>query len=93
MHYKKKLTLSSAQGKRIFTDVLLATIRRLRDPVEQEHYLKKIAEITETSWKPCSSKLFQNRQSQETAKKPKVGPKALDRASVEYQRLQDHFWQ
>jgi DNA primase len=53
-HYKNEVDLSSAQGKRIFTDVLLATIRRLRDPVEQEHYLKKIAEITETAWKLCS---------------------------------------
>jgi DNA primase len=91
-HYKKEVDLSSAQGKRIFTDVLLATIRRLRDPVEQEHYLKKIAEITETSFEAVSSKLVSKPADQETRrKKPKVGPKALDRASVEYQRLQDHL--
>jgi DNA primase len=92
MQYKKEVDLSSAQGKRIFTDVLLATIRRLRDPVEQEHYLKKIAEITETSLEAVRSKLISKPAELETRrKKPKVGPKALDRASVEYQRLQDHL--
>jgi DNA primase len=91
-HYKNEVDLSSAQGKRIFTDVLLATIRRLRDPVEQEHYLKKIAEITETSFEAVQSKLTSKPAEPTTRqKKPKVEPKALDRASVEYQRLQDHF--
>jgi DNA primase len=91
-HYKNEVDLSSAQGKRIFTDVLLATIRRLRDPVEQEHYLKKIAEITETSLEAVQSKLTSKPANPEVRqKKPKVEPKALDRAAVEYQRLQDHF--
>jgi DNA primase len=39
--YTSELDLKSAEGKRAFTDILLTTIRRLRDPVEQEHYLKK----------------------------------------------------
>lgn len=91
-HYKKEVDLSSAQGKRIFTDVLLATIRRLRDPVEQEHYLKKIAEITQTSMEAVSSKLSSKpAESAARQKKIKVEPKALDRADVEHQRLQDHF--
>ena len=91
-HYKKEVDLSSAQGKRIFTDVLLATIRRLRDPVEQEHYLKKIAEITHTSLEAVQSKLISKPAEPEVRqKKPKVEPKAIDRAAVEFQRLQDHF--
>jgi DNA primase len=36
-HYQKELDLNSAQGKSAFTDILITTIRRLRDPVEQEH--------------------------------------------------------
>jgi DNA primase len=91
-HYKNEVDLASAQGKRIFTDVLLATIRRLADPVEQEHYLNKIAEFTETSLEAISSKLT-SKQAEPAVrqKKLKIEPKALDRASVEYQRLQDHL--
>jgi DNA primase len=91
-HYKKEVDISSAQGKRIFTDVLLATIRRLRDPVEQEHYLNKIAQITETSLEAMKSKLTSKPAEPEVRqKKLKIEPKNLDRAAVEYRRLQDHF--
>jgi DNA primase len=91
-HYKKELDLSSAQGKRIFTDVLLTTVRRLRDPVEQEHYLKKIAELTETSYGAIQAKLSSGGVDQQPRqRKTKIQPKALDRAVLEYQRFQDHF--
>lgn len=91
-HYKNELDLKSAQGKRAFTDVLLTTIRRLRDPVEQEHYLKKIAELTETSFEAVQAKLSAAPAAQEMRqRKAKVQPQQLDRFAVEYQRLQDHF--
>jgi DNA primase len=91
-HYKKEVDLSSAQGKRIFTDVLLSTIRRLRDPVEQEHYLKKIAGVSETSIEAVQAKLNSKPASEAPRqKKIKLEPQKLDRANVEYQRLQDHF--
>jgi DNA primase len=91
-HYKKEVDVSSAQGKRIFTDVLLATIRRLNDPVEQEHYIKKIAEITETSFEALQAKLLSKPASEQARqKKPKVQQQAINRNEVEYQRLQDHF--
>jgi DNA primase len=90
--YKNEVDISSAQGKRVFTDVLLTTIRRLRDPIEQEHYLKQIAKITETSLEAVQSKLNSTPASEQPRqKKPKVQPKALERADVEYQRLQDHL--
>jgi DNA primase len=90
--YKNEVDLSGAQGKRIFTDVLLTTIRRLRDPVEQEHYLKQIAKITESSIEAVQSKLNSTPASEQPRqKKHKVEFKALERADVEYQRLQDHL--
>jgi DNA primase len=91
--YKHQLDLGSAQGKRMFTDVLLTVIRRLRDPVEQEHYLKLIAGLTESSFEAVQAK-FNNdaSQSQEPRqKKPKLSTAQLDRATIEYQRFQDHF--
>jgi DNA primase len=91
-HYKKEVDISSAQGKRVFTDVLLATIRRLNDPVEQEHYLKKIAKFTETSFEALQAKLSSKPSSEQPRqKKPKVQQQAVNKSVVEYQRLQDHF--
>jgi DNA primase len=91
-HYKNELDLSSAQGKRAFTDILIATIRRLRDPVEQEHYLKQIADLTQTSLTAVQAKLTSGGATEEPRqRKTKVQPKPLDRTVVEYQKLQDHF--
>lgn len=44
--YQERLDLSTAAGKRQFTDVSLAIVRLLPDAVEQDHYIQKIAEIT-----------------------------------------------
>lgn len=41
--------LMTASGKGAFTTAAMAVIRSLRDPVEQDHYLAKIAQLTDTS--------------------------------------------
>lgn len=55
--YKELLNLDTAPGKREFTDVVLAVVRSLSDPVEQEHYLHKLAEMLEVSPEALRSKL------------------------------------
>ncbi len=47
--YKARVDLSSAAGKRTFTSAALGVVSRLGDPVEQEHYQARIAEMTDTS--------------------------------------------
>lgn len=89
--YKDEVDLSSAAGKKAFTDALLTTIRQLRDPIEQEHYLKKIAKLTDTSLEAVQSKFTSRPESIARLKKPKPGQAAIDKNQVEYQRLQDHF--
>jgi len=91
--YKEQLDLSSASGKRQFTDTLLATIRRLADPVEQEHYLKLIAELTDSSLEAIKAKLLrqpalERPPARKIAKSP---PAVVERAAAEYQKLQDHL--
>lgn len=49
--------LTSASGKGAFTTAAMAVIRTLRDPVEQDHYLAKIAKITDTSREALVRKL------------------------------------
>ncbi|HEX5798130.1 MAG TPA: DNA primase [Candidatus Saccharimonadales bacterium] len=44
--YRKSLDLSSAEGKKRFSDVMLGVIRGLSDPVEQDHYIKLCSEIS-----------------------------------------------
>jgi DNA primase len=42
--FERDFDLSSAIGKRQYTDRLAANLRRLGDPVEQDHYIKLLAE-------------------------------------------------
>ncbi len=44
--YKKSLDLSTAEGKKKFSDVTLNVISGLEDPVEQDHYIKLCSEIS-----------------------------------------------
>ncbi len=41
--YRGALDISSGQGKRQFSDTILAVVRGLADPVEREHYIEKVA--------------------------------------------------
>ena len=47
--YSKQLDLSSAQGKRTFSDKTLEIISNLEDSVEQDHYYGKVANILSVS--------------------------------------------
>ena len=91
--YKNQLDLHTAAGKTAFTDALLPTIRRLRDPVEQEHYLKQIAALADTSFEAVKAKFASPGPDIPTArlKRAKVQFGPVDSSSVEYQRLQDHL--
>ena len=91
-HYKKNLDLKSAQGKKAYSDALLPTIRRLADPVEQEHYLKVIAEVADTTLGAIKSKA--NREPGVTPtryRQVKPSDEARSIEEVEYQRFKNHF--
>ena len=89
--YKEEVDLKTAAGKKAFTDALLGTIRRLRDPIEQEHYLKEIAKLTDTSLEAVQAKFSTQITPQTILRRPKNVPKPLDKNHIEYQRLQDHL--
>lgn len=88
--YKDQLDLASASGKKKFSDILLATVKRLSDPVEQEHYLKQIAKLTDTSLDAMRAKMGQAPASSEAVrlKKPARSPQVIERSEAEYQKLQ-----
>lgn len=41
--YERQLDITSALGKRQFSDIILGVVRGLTDPVEQEHYIGEVA--------------------------------------------------
>jgi len=89
--YKSEVDLTTASGKKAFTDALLTTIRRLRDPIEQEHYMKEIAQLTDTSLEAVRAKFANDPPAAQVLRRPKSFGTPIDKAQVEYQRLQDHL--
>jgi DNA primase len=55
--YSKREDISTAAGKRNFTTAALAVVHGLKDPVEQDHYEKKIAEMVGSSLSAVKAKL------------------------------------
>lgn len=55
--YSARVDMSTAAGKRRFTTEGLGVVSKLKDSVEQEHYLKQIADMTGTSLDAVNSKL------------------------------------
>ena len=47
--YQQQLDITSAPGKREFTDIVLTVVGDLKDTIEQEHYLKLLATDTDSS--------------------------------------------
>lgn len=67
--------VKTAQGKKAFSDILLQTIGKLEDGVEKDHYLLKLAEITEVSEDAVRSKLkVSNGEIKPPTKTPKIEP-------------------
>lgn len=57
VQYTKREDMNAPIGKRRFTTAALTVVRSLKDPVEQEHYMKKISEYTSTSLETVKEKL------------------------------------
>lgn len=88
--YAAQLDLKSALGKRQFTDALLVTVRRLKDVVEQEHYIKKIAERTDTSTEAIASKLSLQPKT-ETVRRKQLKNAVEPVLDAEGRKIQNHF--
>ncbi len=83
--FKLEYDLTSAMGKRQYTDRLATNLKRLADPVERDHYLKKLAEAVGVSEEAVQAKLDQSPEAAST-------PAELKRAPVQNtpQRRSNH---
>lgn len=91
--YTVLLDITSAQGKREFSDVLLPVVRGLNDDVERDHYLNLIAQTIDVSRQALEQK-FQKTTDAAPAtrqRRIKVAPAVLDKIAVENTKTQDNF--
>lgn len=91
-HYAKNMDLATGQGKREFSDLMLAVIEKLTDLVEQDHYVGKIAELIGVSKEALLAKMKQDYASQKKILRPsKNVSRLIDQQLVERTKLQDHL--
>ncbi|HEY0965082.1 MAG TPA: DNA primase [Candidatus Saccharimonadales bacterium] len=88
--YTEREDMSTAAGKRNFTTAALAVVRNLSDSVETEHYLKKIADLTDTSLAAIQQKLVAGETGDESKPLKKV-QRAAQKLEDKQDTHQDRF--
>ncbi len=91
--YSKELDLSSAVGKREFTDILLPVVRSLADDVERDHYLGAVAKATGTSREALDQKFQKTGAAAPPTRRRtvKASQDTLDKAQIENKKAQDNL--
>lgn len=85
--FAKDLDLSSAVGKRQYTDRLASNVKRLADPVEQDHYIKLLAEKTGTELAAIRQKVEQTQGSNVQKREAAITPKQTRPVQLEGQSM------
>jgi DNA primase len=90
--YARELDLTSAPGKRQYSDILLPIVKRLSDPVEQDHYMAAIAAATDVSREALSAKLTQTvpTDAPKVVRQRRQPAAPLDRQSAEDLKAEEH---
>lgn len=89
--YKNLLDLNTGRGKREFTDVVLAILRRLADKVEQDHYISELAGIIGVSTEAMRAKLSEApKNSTVRLKKAKEQPAETNEV-IEQRKTEGHL--
>jgi DNA primase len=68
--YQKREDITTAAGKRAFTTAGLTVVRGLGDPIEREHYEKKIAQMVGSSLEAVRAKLKAGERRKERELRP-----------------------
>jgi DNA primase len=85
--YKQKLDITTAQGKKAFSDVLLAVVEKLADEVEKEHYVHHIADLLGVTKAALYSKLKDTAPPHIAPRKAK--PSVIAKEDAEYAKIQN----
>ena len=68
-HHLSEVDIKTAEGKKKLTNEAIKIISKLSDPVEREHYIKKLASITETEISTIEQKMYSNKNDNPTVLK------------------------
>jgi DNA primase len=88
--YQQSLNLTTAIGKRQFSNIIMDVVRNLGDQVEQEHYVGLIATMIGVSREALLSKLTPT-PTQRLKSRHSQTPELADKTDVELKKVQDHF--
>lgn len=80
--YSERVDMASATGKRAFTTAGLRIVGTLTDPIEQEHYERKIAEMVGSSLEAVRAKLATEKV--ETPKLRQVKTDPAEKVDISY---------
>ncbi len=89
--YATLVDITSAPGKRRFSDVILAVVKTLKDQVEQDHYLAKVAEMIGVSREALVEKMKSGKGPDEAPRRKTPTPKPIDKNLAERTKTQNHF--
>lgn len=91
--YTQLLDITSAEGKRRFSDVLLPVVRALDDAVEKDHYLVLIAKTIGVSRDALDQKFAKTEAVNEPPRRKPIKnvPQPTDKQTLESLRMQDRF--
>ncbi len=87
------LDLGSAQGKREFSDVVLRVVRQLPDPVEQDHYVGRLAELLSVNKQALTTKLAGVEEESVAPRRRvlQVAPQQVNKSVFEKERTEEHL--
>jgi DNA primase len=83
-----QVDLTSAPGKRKFTSSVLDIVKNIQDPVEQEHYLRIIADMTKTSLTSVNQK-FSNEANAVAPRLKKVSASTVESIDIDKQEVRE----
>ena len=90
--YEKIFDITTAEGKRKYSDILLPIVQSLQDDVEQDHYLRKISENIGVSKEALVTKMQKTDAVEKRPLKRRQATSAeRDKATVESIKVQDHL--
>ncbi|HSD56226.1 MAG TPA: DNA primase [Candidatus Saccharimonadales bacterium] len=90
--YSKRKDLNSADGKKEFTEVILTFIKKLDNPVEEEHYKKHVAKLVGIDESTLAMRLNKMAAPKKAElKQPSVKFLPIDKDVYEYRKLQNHL--
>ncbi|HUD06148.1 MAG TPA: DNA primase [Candidatus Saccharimonadales bacterium] len=89
-HYQQKFDITSAQGKKMYSDTIIPIIKNLNDQIEQEHYIKKIARLLDVSQDALESKMQLGNKPTHRYKAHQTSPDA-DTDNLETIKAQDRL--